>query len=166
MTNGGIGESGGTLSRDFLDFIVALTEKKVDFVLVGGYALAVHGVIRATGDIDFLYRRTRANVGRLCAALSEFGAPEKVIDQEALLQSDTVTQFGKPPQRIDLLNGIDGVTFNEVWSGAERIDIEGNKVRVIGLAELERNKAATGRVRDISDVRALKAKRGSKKRRS
>ena len=166
MTNGGTDEPRGALSPDFLDFILTLIEHKVDVVLVGSYALAVHGVVRATGDIDFLYRCTPTNVRRLCAALREFGAPENVIDERALLQQDIVTQFGQPPHRIDLLNAIDGVSFREVWSGAERIDIEGNKVRVIGRAELERNKAATGRRKDLSDIRALKAKRGSNKRRS
>lgn len=164
MTTGDNEEHHGAFSPDFLDFIVALSENKVDVVLVGGYALAVHGVIRATADIDFLYRCTPANVSRLCAALREFGAPENIIDEQALLQPDTVTQFGQPPRRIDLLNAIDGVTFAEVWKGAERTDIEGNEVRVIGRAELERNKAATGRKKDLSDIRALRSKRGSKKR--
>lgn len=164
MTSGGIEEPRGALSPDFLDFIVTLIENKVDVVLVGGYALAVHGVIRATGDIDFLYRCTPANVSRLCAALREFGAPENIIDEQALLQPDIVTQFGQPPHRIDLLNAIDGVTFEEVWKGAERTDIDGNRVRVIGHRELERNKAATGRKKDLSDIRALKARPGSKKR--
>lgn len=164
MTTGGIEEPRGAFSPDFLDFIVTLIENKVDFVLVGAYALAVHGVIRATADMDFLYRCTPANVTRLCAALREFGAPENVIDEQALIEPDTVTQFGQPPHRIDLLNAIDGVTFKEVWKGAERIDIEGNKMRVIGRPELRRNKAATGRKKDLSDIRALKAKRGAKKR--
>ncbi len=166
MTNGGLGEARGALSQDFLDFIATLIENKVDFVLVGGYAMAVHGVIRATGDIDFLYRCTAANVARLSAALREFGAPENIIDEQALLTPDTVTQFGQPPHRIDLLNAIDGVTFAEVWKGAQRTDIEGYQMRVIGRAELERNKAASGRQKDLSDLRALKARRGSKNRRS
>lgn len=164
MTNDGMEETRGTLSPDFLDFIVALIDNKVDFVLIGGYALAVHGVVRATGDIDFLYRSTAGNVRRLCVALREFGAPENIIDEAALLLPDTVTQFGQQPQRIDLLNAIDGVTFKEVWKGSERTDIEGNSVRVIGRAEMERNKAATGRKKDRDDIRALKAKGGSTKR--
>lgn len=77
------GEGNDELSPDFLDFIACLDEQQVDFVLVGAYALGVHGVVRATGDLDILYRRSRANVLRLLAAMQEFGAPAEVIDEEA-----------------------------------------------------------------------------------
>ncbi|MEO8453499.1 MAG: DUF6036 family nucleotidyltransferase, partial [Gemmatimonadota bacterium] len=73
------------LSPDFQDFIVLLTEHKVDCVLVGGYALGVHGVIRATGDIDFIFRRTTKNVKRLIGAMIEFGAPANVINEATLM---------------------------------------------------------------------------------
>jgi hypothetical protein len=138
-------DSNDSLSRDFLDFITALNSRRVDFVLVGGYALGIHGVVRATGDIDFLYRRTRKNVDSLCASMEDFGAPPEVIDADALLLPETVTQFGRPPNRIDLLNAIDGVTFGEVWKGASTTTIGGQKMRVIGLNELRKNKSATGR---------------------
>lgn len=148
-------EAGSGLSPDFHDFIFFLNEHKVEFVLVGGYALGVHGVIRATGDIDFMYRRTRKNVRRLVAAMSQFGAPSGVIDEEALMKTGLVTQFGKPPQRIDLLNEIDGVTFPEVWKGVVTVRIGGQKMSVIGLKELRRNKGATGRKKDEEDLRQL-----------
>jgi predicted nucleotidyltransferase len=153
------GEDNDTLSPDFLDFIVALNEQKVDFVLVGGYALGVHGIVRATGDIDFLYRATNANVRRLCNAMIDFGAPPEVIDEETLLEPRIVTQFGQPPYRIDLLNAIDGVTFAEVWRGADVTSLQGQEVRVIGLKELKANKSATGRKKDKEDVRRLNSKR-------
>lgn len=159
MSQKGGGEDNDTLSPDFLDFIVALNEQKVNFVLVGGYALGVHGVVRATGDIDFLYRATKANVRRLCNAMIDFGAPPEVIDEEILLQPGIVTQFGQPPYRIDLLNEIDGVTFADVWRGADVTSVQGQEVRVIGLKELKANKAATGRKKDKEDVRRLNSKR-------
>lgn len=149
------GEGNDELSPDFLDFIACLDEQQVDFVLVGAYALGVHGVVRATGDLDILYRRSRANVLRLLAAMQEFGAPAEVIDEEALLTPDIVTQFGQPPFRIDLLNSIDGVTFAEVWKGAMAVAIAQHQVRVIGLDELKRNKRATGRKKDKDDLRQL-----------
>lgn len=156
--------SGGTdnsaLSPDFLDFIACLNEREVDFVLVGGYALGFHGVIRATGDIDFVYRRTRKNVRCLCAAMDDFGAPPGVIDEAALMTPDIVTQFGQPPYRIDLLNAIDGVSFSDVWGGAASTAIEGQKIRVIGLNELRKNKAATGRRKDADDARKLGTRSG------
>jgi hypothetical protein len=144
------------LSPDFHDFIVLLNEHKVECVLVGGHALSVHGVIRATGAIDFLYRRTPKNVQRLVAAMMEFGAPVNVLDEDALMTAGIVTQFGKPPHRIDLLNVIDGVTFPAVWKGAMTVTADGQRISVIGLKELRTNKAATGRKKDAEDVRRLK----------
>ena len=149
------GEGNAALSPDFLDFIACLDEQHVDFVLVGAYALGLHGVVRATGDLDILYRRSRANVRRLLAAMQEFGAPAEVIDQQALLTPDIVTQFGQPPFSIDLINAIDGVTFAEVWKGAVAVAIARRQVRVIGLDELRTNKRATGRKKDKDDLRRL-----------
>lgn len=149
------GKNNDALSPDFLDFITCLNEHGVDFVLVGGYALAIHGVVRATGDIDFMYRRTKATVRRLCAAMEDFGAPRAVIDEEALMISEIVTQFGQPPYRIDLLNAIDGVSFAKVWSGAITVTIQGQAIRVIGRADLRKNKRATGRPKDAEDARKL-----------
>src|SRR5258707_2292275 len=118
MNRRSAGGKDASFSPDFLDFIVCLNERRVDFLVVGGYALGFHGVIRATADIDFFYRRTKANVRRLCSAMEDFGAPLSVIDEEALMTIEIVTQFGQPPHRIDLLNAIDGVTFERVWTGA------------------------------------------------
>lgn len=145
------------LPPDFADFIATLTKYRVDCVLIGGYALGIHGVVRATGDIDFLYRATRANVRRLCNALAEFGAPQNVMDEAALLTPETITHFGQPPLRIDLFNDIDGVTFKEVWKGASIVTAGVSKIRVIGRAELLANKLATGRPRDLDDARNLKS---------
>lgn len=158
------GQGNDALAPDFLDFIASLNEHQVDFVLVGGYALGVHGVIRATGDIDFLYRRTKAGVRRLCAAMNDFGAPLEVIDEDALMTPEIVMQFGQPPYRIDLLNAIDGVTFEEVWAGAMTITLQGQLLRVIGVKELRANKSATGRRKDAEDVRKLSARSARKKR--
>jgi predicted nucleotidyltransferase len=146
------------LSPDFHDFIVVLNEHQVECVLVGGYALGVHGVVRATGDIDFLYRRTAKNVKRLLGAMREFGAPANVLDENALMTTGIVTQFGMPPQRIDLLNAIDGVTFAEVWKGAMTVRVDGQRISVIGLKELRANKGATGRKKDEDDLLQLQAR--------
>jgi hypothetical protein len=155
MRAGAGGERNDALSPDFVDFIACLDEQKVGFVLVGAYALGVHGVVRATGDLDVLYRRSRANVRRLLTAMQEFGAPAEIIDEEALLTQDIVTQFGQPPYRIDLLNAIDGVTFAEVWKGAVAVAIGEHLVRVIGIHELKKNKRASGRKKDKDDLRRL-----------
>ena len=160
-----VGELHEVLSPDFFDFIICLNERGVDVVLIGGYALAIHGVVRATGDIDFLYWRTRANVRRLCRAMEDFGAPSEVIDVDALMIQEIVTQFGQPPHRIDLLNTIDGVGFDQVWAGTTSTTLQAQKLRVIGLAELQLNKAATGRKKDAEDVRRLLTVRKSRTKR-
>lgn len=164
MSKRAVGADNDGLSPDFLDFVVCLNTHGVDFVLIGGYALAVHGVLRATGDIDFLYRRTKVNVRRLCRAMEDFGAPPNVIDEVVLMTPEIVMQFGQPPFRIDLLNAIDGVDFGDVWSGAATTTIQGQEIRVIGLSELRKNKAATGRKKDEEDVRKLRARESRKKR--
>jgi hypothetical protein len=164
VTKRAVGESNGTLAADFLDFIESLNEQAVDFVLVGGFAMGVYGIIRATADIDFLYRSSKANVRRLCIAMEKFGAPESVINERALMTPNTVMQFGQPPHRIDLLSAIDGVTFEQVWDGAMIEMIGQQKLRVIGLPELRANKRATGRRKDLDDLRQLSARKSRKNR--
>ncbi|MDB4899247.1 MAG: nucleotidyltransferase family protein [Gemmatimonadetes bacterium] len=145
------------LADDYRDCIASLNAHRVRYVLVGGYAVGWHGVVRATGDIDFLYDRASRNVARLCAAMGEFGAPPQLIDAEFMMSDDAVTQIGQEPFRIDLLASISGVSFKEVFAGAVKIELEGQRLLVIGLAELLRNKAATGRVKDVTDLRRLAA---------
>lgn len=164
MTRRNSGEDNNSIAPDFLDFITCLNEQRADFVLVGGYALGVHGVVRATGDIDFLYRRTLKNVRRVCQAMIDFGAPKVVIDEKALMTADIVMQFGQSPYRIDLLSAIDGVTFAEVWRGAVVAFVDAQPVRVIGLEELTKNKAATGRTKDMEDIRRLRARASRRKK--
>lgn len=149
--------SNAILAADFRECIECLNAHQVHFVLVGGYALGWHGVVRATGDIDFLYEQTEENVQRLCAALHDFGAPPSLIDPAFLLSLDAVTQIGLPPLRIDLLASITGVTFDEVHAGAEQVELDGQRMLVIGLAELLANKGATERRQDEADLRRLSA---------
>lgn len=143
------------LAPHFADFIAALNGHGVEYVLVGGYALAVYGVIRATGDLDIFHRRTTENVRKLMAAMREFGAPEKCIDEAALMDPDAMTYFGQEPFRIDLLNSISGVTFDEVWANVFEITTDGERIRVIGRDELVANKRASGRKKDKQDVKQL-----------
>lgn len=145
------------LADDFRDCIECLNDHDVSFVLVGGYAVGWHGVIRATGDIDFLYEQTEDNVDRLCAALRDFGAPEQLVDTGFLLTPDAVTQIGIPPLRIDFLAAITGVSYDAVRAGAETVELDGLRLLVIGLPELRVNKRATGRAKDRDDLRRLRA---------
>ncbi len=94
------------LSRDFRECIESLNAHGVEFILVGGYAVGWYGFVRATGDIDFLYEQSPANVLQLCKALDTFGAPEFLVDRDFLSSPGAVTQIGNEPLRIDLLGSI------------------------------------------------------------
>lgn len=146
------------LPDDFRDCIRAMHLHGVEFVLVGAHALGVHGIVRATGDIDLLYRQTPSNVASLCAALRDFGAPPALIDPVFMQSRDAIVQIGLPPLRIDLLAAISGVPFDEAWSGALRVRYATHELRVLGIRELLANKRASGRPKDLDDVRRLETK--------
>ncbi|MBK6486698.1 MAG: nucleotidyltransferase [Gemmatimonadetes bacterium] len=143
------------LAPDFRDAIEALNAQHVAFILVGGFAVGWHGVVRATGDIDFLYEQSPKNVRRLCKALEAFGAPEHLVDADFLLSPNALTQLGNEPLRIDLLASISGVSYEEVRAGAEEAGVGGQRLLIIGLDELRKNKRASGRPRDKEDLRRL-----------
>ncbi|HXQ20330.1 MAG TPA: hypothetical protein VN812_01565 [Candidatus Acidoferrales bacterium] len=140
------------MNRDFVEMLAALSAAGVEFLIVGAYALAAHGLPRATGDIDIWIRLTRENAERLMAAVQTFGAPLFGLTIEDLLRSDTVFQIGVAPNRIDILTGITGVGFEEAWPNRLTVTIDDRVVPVIGLAELVRNKAAAGRPKDQADL--------------
>ena len=147
------------LPRDFRDFVRLLQAHGVEFVLVGAYAVGAHGRVRATGDIDFLYRASAGYVQRLCDAMRAFGAPANLIDPEFLQSGGSVTQIGNAPRRIDLLESISGVTFDAVWSRAIQSGIDGETMPVISFEDLLVNKRSTGRKKDIQDAKFLSSRR-------
>jgi hypothetical protein len=133
----------------------ALSEAGVEHMVVGAYALAFHGLPRATGDIDIWVRCSAENAARVWEALRAFGAPLGGVTLEDLQTPGTVVQIGVAPRRIDLLTAIDGVEWGEAAGGVEYAAIEGLQVPVIGRADLIRNKLATGRAKDRLDVEML-----------
>ena len=137
------------MNEDFRDILELLLEEEAQFIVVGAHALAVHGVARATGDIDVLIRPERTNAERVCAALREFGAPLRAhgVGPDELSVEGHVYQLGLPPRRIDILTSIDGVTFDEAWDGRLEIEAAGMRLPFLGKGELVRNKRATGRAR-------------------
>lgn len=149
--------SAAELNPDFLDMFDALIQENVEFVLVGAHALAVHGLPRATGDIDFFVRPSMDNAERVMHALERFGAPiiAHGIRAADFQTPDNVYQLGLPPRRIDLLTGISGVSFDEVVANAMTVAIGGRTIPVIGRTELIKNKRASGRDKDLLDAAAL-----------
>jgi len=145
------------LHRDFEDFLHALCDAAADFLVVGAYAMAFHGVPRATGDIDVLVRPTPDNARRVWQALVSFGAPLAAagLTVEDLHTPGTVYQMGVVPRRIDVLTDITGVTFDEAWSTRVAREIAGSTIHFIGRDALARNKRATGRPKDLADLEIL-----------
>lgn len=145
------------MNEDFRDILALLLEHGAEFVVVGAHALAVHGVARATGDIDLLVRPDPDNAARVCRALAAFGAPLAAhgVRAEDLAQEGTIYQLGLPPRRIDVLTRIDGVSFDEVWRTRDVRLADGLQVPFVGREALLRNKRAAGRPKDLADVALL-----------
>jgi hypothetical protein len=143
------------LNQDYKDILSALLNKKVDFLLVGAYALAVHGLPRATGDIDLWIKRDETNVKNLLHALTLFGAPLSQITEKDFLTKGIVYQIGVAPRRIDILTSIDGVEFDEAWPRRVEVKIDGLKIPVISREHLLKNKKSTGRLQDAADASRL-----------
>ncbi len=146
------------LNPDFRDMLSALCNENVEFLLVGAYALAAHGLPRATGYLDIWIRCSDENARRVWRALRQFGAPLSELTLDDLRTPDLVFQIGVAPRRIDILTSIDGVQFGEAWPYRKDIEIEGLTVAVIGRSQLIQNKKAVGRPQDLADVAWLERK--------
>jgi len=147
-----------TVNPDFRDLFAALNAAGADFLVVGGYALAVHGHPRFTKDLDVWVRADAENARKVWDALAAFGAPMGNLALQDLAAPGIVFQMGLPPNRIDLLTGIDGVTFQGAWEHRLESRYGDQPVRVIGLEDLIQNKLATGRPQDALDVKTLRGK--------
>jgi hypothetical protein len=145
------------LDDDFMDLLVELARAGADHVIVGAHALGIHGVSRATGDLDVLVRPAPANAARVFEALLRFGAPLRAhnITKEDLAREGVVYQIGLPPRRVDILTRIDGVDFEEVWAHHLQVPLGDLVVPVIGREQLVRNKRAAGRPKDLLDLLLL-----------
>lgn len=141
-----------SLNQDFIDILSAFTDEKVEYLLVGGYALGFHGYSRGTGDIDLWIRRDQANSEKVFRALQRFGAPLFDVNGDDFLVENTVFQIGAPPNRIDVITDIDGVDFDEAWPERKVTVVDGIEVPLIGKTWLLINKKATGRPKDIPDI--------------
>ena len=151
MCTGGLME----LDRDFSEFVALLARHDVRYMIVGGYALAAHGLPRATGDLDAWIWTDSANADRLLVALDEFGFGGVGIEHDDLTSDDCVVQLGYPPYRIDLLTQISGVDFDAAWTRHIEVVLGGVVVPFIGRDDLIVNKRATGRPQDVADVLRL-----------
>ncbi len=142
---------------DFRDVLREFVAHQVIFLVVGAHALAVHGIPRATGDLDVLVQANPGNAARVLAALASFGAPldDLGISLDDFVRPDVVAQLGLPPYRIDILTSISGVAFDAAWEDRVEGNVAGVDVPVLGRASFRKNKRASGRPRDLADLQAL-----------
>lgn len=144
------------LNKDLREFIGLLNTNGVEYVVVGAFAVAWHGYARFTADIDFLVKPANENAELLLKTLRDFGFGELDLTVADFSREGGVIQLGAKPNRIDLLTSIEGVSFAEAWGSRVKGEIGDVTIPFIGRSELIRNKEATGRPQDLSDVHALR----------
>jgi len=143
------------LNEDYREMLKCLADEKVKFLVVGAYALAVHGYPRATKDIDFFVWATPENATSLIRALARFGAPLRNLSAADFASEGAVYQIGTGPHRIDIITRIDGVKFEDAYPRRLTVQREGVELPVISRDDLIANKRASGRAQDLADVERL-----------
>jgi len=147
--------------QDFIDFIELLNSHDVEYMVVGAHALAFHGRPRHTGDLDIWIRPSEGNAERILLVLKDFGFGSLRLGKEDFLKENYVTQLGYPPLRIDILNSISGVDFEDAYKGRIIGEHEDLQISFINISDFIANKQATGRAKDIGDIDALKKDKGN-----
>ena len=142
------------LPTDYRDLLLALSDADAEFVLIGGYALAAHGYVRATDDLDVLVRPTSENAQRVFAALVAFGAPipEHGVSADLFAQERYGYRMGAKPILIEILTTIDGVSFDDCLNEHRSFELDGRTIKVIGRGALLANKRASARPKDLADI--------------
>jgi len=143
------------MNQDFVDLLRAFIARDVRCLIIGAYALGVHGRPRATGDLDVWVDATPENAPRVLKALADFGAPLGQVTAADFSRPGIVFQMGLPPRRIDVLTDVTGLTFAEAWPNRLRGRFGPVDADFIGRADFIRNKRATGRPKDLGDLDAL-----------
>lgn len=143
------------LSQDFKELLALFNENKVEYLIVGGYALAIHGHPRYTGDLDIWVLSKTDNAERILKSLHAFGLESLQFQSEDFSTPNQVVQLGNPPLRVDLMTNIDGVDFDEAWKRRKMIELEGLLIPFISKVDLIANKKVTGRYQDLADVEKL-----------
>jgi len=151
------------LAPDFRDLLEELGRDSVEFVLVGGYAVAFHGRPRATKDIDIVLEGSADNLQRAARALVRFGAPPNVVSSIESMDESEIVYMGQPPLRIDFLRSIDGVSASDLFSRAVEAEIDDVRMKVISLDDLIDNKRASARPQDLIDAELLERVRARRR---
>ena len=143
------------LNQDFKEFIQSLNDNEVRYLVVGGYAVALHGYPRYTKDIDIWVEMTAENAAKITKALDQFGFGSLGLTASDFTVPDQMLQLGSPPERIDILTTLPGVEFSECYPSRTTVELNGVSVNFIDLENLKKNKKATGRHQDLADLENL-----------
>jgi predicted nucleotidyltransferase len=140
---------------DFKEFVQLLIENQVEYLVVGGYAVSIHGYPRYTGDLDIWINPTPDNAKKILVCLNEFGFSSYELTEKDFTKEYGVIQLGYPPVRIDIINTVDGVNFGDCYQRKSEVEIDCLPVNFISLKDLIKNKRTTARPRDIDDIENL-----------
>jgi predicted nucleotidyltransferase len=143
------------LNQDFREFIRLLNDNQVRYLVVGGYAVALHGYPRYTKDIDIWIELAQENAAHIVEALEQFGFGSLGLKEGDFLVEDQIVQLGYAPNRIDIITTLPGVTFADCYDKRLPVEIDGVKVNFIDLDDLRKNKKASGRLQDLADLENL-----------
>jgi Domain of unknown function (DUF1814). len=144
------------LAPDFKELLKLFNKNNVKYLLIGGYAVSIHGYVRATNDIDLAVASHAENARNIVAALTEFGFGSSGISVELFTRDRNVVRMGVPPVRIEILNYLEGPGFDAAYERRKTVEVENISINVIGLDDLYANKSAVGRPQDLVDVDKLK----------
>lgn len=153
------------MNRDFRDLLAEFNAQGVEYLVVGAHALAAHGHVRATKDLDVWVRPDPENARRVLKALQTFGAPLHDLTESDLVTLGLIFQIGVPPVRIDILTAIDGVEFVEAWATRMQTRFADQPVGVLSKELLITNKRAAGRIQDLADIEQLEGRGRSRGKR-
>ncbi len=151
-----------TLEKDYLDFIKLCNEHDVKYLVIGGFAVGVHGYPRYTKDIDIAIEISEENAGKIVLVIQDFGLGSLGLTKADFLRKSFITQLGHEPVRIDILNDVDGTSFSQAWENRKEINYEGLLINFIGYEELLILKKLAGRSQDITDIEKLRARNKNK----
>jgi len=146
------------IQDDFKEFLRLLKKNNVEFVIVGGYAVAFHGYIRTTNDMDIFFRNASENINNIENALIDFGFTKGSFNLDEFYDPGSIIRMGIPPVRIEMINTISGLTFDQVWKNKVSGNYGDIQIFYIGFNELIKNKKASGRPKDLLDIDELGVK--------
>lgn len=143
------------LHQDYKELLKLLNENKVEYLVVGAFALGFYGSPRNTGDIDIWIKISKENAQRMEKTLIDFGVGSLGHSEKDFLEEGSVIQIGVPPVRIDILTSISGVDFLEAYKNKEKIVLDGEEVFYLSKSDFIKNKKASGRLKDLADIEAI-----------